>query len=116
MTSKFQYYQNFGYPASLNGSGQLTGTWQPDGVNIDPQSSPSLFSSGAQTALLSSFDGSNPNGTWTLFLADLSAGSQSVEASITVNITTVPEPGTLALAAIGGLAVLALRNSKQRRQ
>jgi hypothetical protein len=35
------FYQN--YSASYNGSGQLTGAWQPDGRNIDPQSAPSAF-------------------------------------------------------------------------
>jgi subtilisin-like proprotein convertase family protein len=118
--SSIQYYQNSGYPASLNGSGQLTGTWQPEGVSIDPQSAPSLFASPpGSPAMLSSFDNTDPSGTWTLFLADLAAGNQSVEGSITVNIVSVPEPATLPLAAIGGLALLALlalRHSRQRRQ
>ena len=68
------YYQSASY--LLNGSGQLTGTWAPDGRNIVPQSAPSLFGSTAPTALLSSFVGTDPNGGWTLFLADLSVGSQ----------------------------------------
>ena len=47
------YYQSDGY--SLNGSQQLTGTWAPDGRNIDPQSAPSLFASTSPTAMLGSF-------------------------------------------------------------
>jgi subtilisin-like proprotein convertase family protein len=108
--NSIQYYQNYGYPASLV-SGQETGTWQPDGVNIDPQSASSLFASTGQTAMLSSFDGTDSGGTWTLFLADLVAGNQSVEGPVIVTlITETPEPGTLTLAAVGGLAVLMLRN------
>ena len=35
------FYGN--YSPSINGSGQLTGVWQPDGRAIDPQGSPSDF-------------------------------------------------------------------------
>lgn len=90
-----QYYQNLSY--TLNGSGQLTGLWQPEGVNIDPQSSPSSFLGAPQSALLGSFAGTDANGTWTLFLADLNAGGQSTVVSWGLDITTVPEPTTLAL-------------------
>lgn len=110
-----QYYQSTGYPASLAG-GQETGTWQPEGVTIDPQSSPAAFSAATSgNTPLSSFDGTDPNGTWTLFLADLSAGSQSVLVTPTVTIITVPEPASLTLAALGGMALLLLRQSRQRR-
>jgi subtilisin-like proprotein convertase family protein len=83
-------YQNVsGYAALLNG-----GTWQPDGRDISPQSSPSLFDSTSPSAFLSSFNGNNPDGTWTLFLADLSGGGQSTVLDWSLNITTevVPEP------------------------
>ena len=81
------FYQNVITPV-----GQLTGTWQPDGRNIDPMSSPSAFLSAGQTDMLSSFQGSDANGTWTLFLADLSSGGQSAVANWGLDITTVPEP------------------------
>jgi len=103
-------YQTISNP----GGGVLTGTWQPDGENIDPQSPAADFPT-TPTTPLASFDGSNPNGTWTLFLSDVSAGNQSTVVSWGLNITATPEPSTLALAAIGGLAVLMLRNSRQRR-
>jgi subtilisin-like proprotein convertase family protein len=89
------YYQSASY--LLNGNGQLTGTWTPDGRNIDPKSAPSLFGSTAPSALLSSFNGMDPNGGWTLFVADLSAGAQSELVSWSLDITTVPEPSVLAL-------------------
>ncbi|MGA2870728.1 MAG: PEP-CTERM sorting domain-containing protein [Verrucomicrobiota bacterium] len=77
-------------------------TWQPDGENIDPQSSPSAFT-GTQTAMLSSFDDTDPNGTWMLYLADLSSGSTSTLDSWTINVTTtaVPEPQTWTLTILG---------------
>jgi subtilisin-like proprotein convertase family protein len=88
------FYQN--YSPSFNGSGQLTGTWQPDGRAIDPQSSPSAFDS-ASRVNFGSYNGMNPNGTWTLFIADLSAGGQSELLSWELDITAVPEPVNVAL-------------------
>jgi hypothetical protein len=93
------YYQSAGY--TTNGSGQLTGTWAPDGRNIVPQSAPSLFGSTAPTALLSSFNGTDPNGVWTLFLADLSVGAQSTVVSWSLDIITVPEPSVWAFGLMG---------------
>ena len=97
--NNIHFYQNFDY--QLNGSGQLTGTWSSDGRNIDPQSAPSLFDTTLPTALLTSFDGTNPDGTWTLFLADLSSGGQSTVVTWGLSIETVPEPSACALLAIG---------------
>ena len=99
-------------PISNPNGGTLTGIWQPDGENIDPQSNPSAFT-GAQTALLSSFNGNDPNGRWTLFLSDVSAGGQGQLVSWSLDITAIPEPATTALAALGGLAILAWRLSRQ---
>ena len=89
---------------SFNGDGQLTGTWQPDGRAIDPQSSPSSFDSASRVGF-ESFDGMNPNGTWTLFLADLSMGEQSTVVSWSLAITAIPEPTNIALGIlVGGFA------------
>ena len=98
------FYQNFSY--SLNGDGQLTGTWGVDGRAIDPASDPSLFDATARSATLDSFTGTNPNGDWTLFLADMSAGGQGSLNNWTVNITTVPEPPAPALFATGALLLI----------
>ena len=106
------------YQTTLGGapSGQLTGTWQPDGRNIDPQSAPGDFDTAARDASLSSFDATDPNGTWTLFLADLSSGGQSTLASWDLNVTTVPEPSFLALLGLGALGITGfLRRSHRRR-
>lgn len=110
--NSIQYYQNFSPTLNLNG--QLTGTWQPEGVNLDPQSSPSSFFGAPQSALLGSFNGSNPNGVWVLFLADVAAGSQSTVVSWGLAITTtVPEPSALALTGAGLMAFLGCRRLRR---
>lgn len=104
------YYQNVLNP----GGAQLTGTWQPDGANLGPQSSPSSFFGAPQSALLGSFNGSNPNGVWVLFLADVAAGSQSTVVSWGLAITTtVPEPSALALTGAGLMAFLGCRRLRR---
>lgn len=54
---------------------------------------------------LASFNGFNPNGTWTLFFADLSGGDVSTLNGWSLDITAVPEPVNVALGVFG--AVLA---------
>jgi len=56
--------------------------------------------------LTSSFDGLNPNNTWTLFLVDSNNGPESTLLSWSLAITAVPEPVNVALLAFGGLFVL----------
>ncbi|MGB7769566.1 MAG: PEP-CTERM sorting domain-containing protein [Verrucomicrobiia bacterium] len=103
-TNNIHFYQNLSY--DLNGNGQLTGAWQPDGRAIDPLSSLSLFDTTSPTALLDSFDDTNPDGTWTLFVADLSNGGESELVNWDLDITTVPKPGVTALLGLGGALLL----------
>src|ERR1035437_2001874 len=93
------FYQN--YSPSFSG-GQLTGMWQPDGRAIDPQSSPSAFDLASRVSF-GSHNGMNPNGTWTLFIADMSAGGQSQLVSWELDITAVPEPVNVALSIFAGV-------------
>jgi subtilisin-like proprotein convertase family protein len=96
------YYQSLN--PVYNSGGQLTGNWAPDGRNLDPTSSPSLFGSTAPSATLSSFTGTNPNGLWVLFVADFSNGGLGSVSTWGLNITTtsVPEPSTVPLLVAGG--------------
>ena len=96
---------------TTNAAGQLTGNWGVDGRNISPFSLGNVFDLAGRTALLDSFFGTSPNGTWGLFVGDYATGDISTLLNYTVSITTVavPEPGTLALLAVGGMALLAGR-------
>jgi subtilisin-like proprotein convertase family protein len=65
-------------------------SWQPDGRAVSPLT---VVDTSPRTAMLSGFNGLNPNGTWTLFVADLSGGAVSTVASWGLEISAVPEPG-----------------------
>ncbi|TAL04463.1 MAG: DUF5011 domain-containing protein, partial [Verrucomicrobia bacterium] len=65
------------YRLTLNGNhnlpitGALTNTWAPDGRTNSPYA---VLDTDARAALLSSFNGLNPNGEWVLYVADVEAG------------------------------------------
>ena len=102
-------YQDYIIP-----TGQLTGTWSPDGRNINPNSAPSVFDTAATSANLDLFAGTDPNGGWTLFIADLaSGGGDSTLVSWGLTIVTVPEPQTWMLVAGGFGALLAVRRFRK---
>jgi subtilisin-like proprotein convertase family protein len=98
-------YQNLSY--DLNGGGQLTGTWASDGRFIDPLSDPAVFDATQPSLSLDSFNGTDPNGSWTLFIADVSGGGQSTVVNWGLRIETVPEPSMCALLGIGFAFLLA---------
>ena len=91
------FYQDFS--PSYNSSGQVTGTWQPDG-----RTNPLDTSRGS----LSYFNGLDPNGTWTLFFADRSPSDTSTLVGWSLDITTVPEPVNVALGIFGGVFLVAI--------
>lgn len=78
------------------------GTFAADGRTVDPNGD---FTSATRTAQLSQLTagGITANGTWTLFLADVSGGDVSQLVSWGLNVNVVPEPTTWALL---GFAVL----------
>lgn len=78
--------------------GPLTGTWAPDGRAISPMSSGASFDGAPRNATLNLFNGLNPNGAWTLFLADLEQGGTARLDSWSLSVTAVPEPPKAALA------------------
>jgi len=109
--SDIHTYQNTSY--TLNGSGQLTGSWQPDGRNVSPGT---VTSSSPRTSMLSSFNGLTPNGTWTLFLSDVLSGPRSSTlVGWGLQITTVPEPANVALAIFGAAAGVIVGVQRWRR-
>jgi subtilisin-like proprotein convertase family protein len=92
-------YQSF----SLIPSGDpLTGIWAPDGREADPRF---VMDTDDRTALLGSFGGTDPNGAWTLFLADLDFGEQGTLVQWGLVITAIPEPSSWTLLALGGVAM-----------
>jgi hypothetical protein len=77
---------------NYGGAGVPTGTYAPDSGGV---------------TFATTFGGLNPNGNWTLFLADLSnGGGQSTLTGWSLGITAdVPEPVNLALGIFAGLLV-----------
>ena len=96
------YYQQVTTPAT---GAALTGTWAPDGRNVSPYTVTGLEPS---TATLSSFDGLNVNGPWTLFVADVSGGNLNYLTSWGLDINTVaPVPEPADFGALSGALLLA---------
>ncbi len=98
-----------GYPPLIQGNHP----WQPDGRNANPVT---VLDTTSRTAWLSSFQGLDPNGAWTLFVADLSNGEVSTIEGWGLQITTegssvsVPETGgTTAGWALGFLCLSSAR-------
>jgi subtilisin-like proprotein convertase family protein len=109
---------------TYGGGGVPSGPYQPDGRNISPLASTGDFASATPTTSLSSFNGLDPNGSWTLFIADVSGGDISTLATWTLalDVAAVPEPaslieGTVAVLFLGGVVALyRLRGRKQQPQ
>lgn len=83
------------------------GTYSADGRTVNPNgdfSGPGVASRPAQLNVFTA-GGISANGTWTLFLADLSGGDVSHLVSWGLDVSVVPEPTTWAL--IGFVALLA---------
>lgn len=89
-------------------SNPLTGLWEADGRTTDPAS---VLDTDARTAGLGVFTGSVGDGTWSLFAADLSSGATHQLNSWSLNVTTIPEPGSV-LMLLGGSLLLSLRRRR----
>jgi MYXO-CTERM domain-containing protein len=97
-------YQGVSY--SLNGSGQLTGTWASDGRED--------ATSASRDRMLDQFIGQNPNGTWTLLVTDLASGNAARLNSWSIEgVGAVPEPGEWT--ALAGLALAGFAAIRRRR-
>ena len=87
--------------------GALTGAWVPDARSADPLLA---LDTSPRTDFLSSFNGLNPNGAWTLVVKDVSLGDVSTLVSWGLEVTgTVPEPSATGLLLLGVPALLWLR-------
>jgi len=77
--------------------GAVTGIVSTDGRLVDPD----LVEAASQrSSSLDDFLGGDPNGMWTLFLADLSSGGSARLDSWSLNFVPVPEPNPGAMAAL----------------
>jgi subtilisin-like proprotein convertase family protein len=91
---------------AIPNSGLVTGTYQPDARNTDPGNA---ADSDIRSAFLGSFVGLDPNGQWTLFIADVSPGDTGTLQSWTLQIQAIPEPRTVMLAVFGVVLMLGRR-------
>ncbi len=92
-------------------AGSLSGTWKPDGRTSDPST---VLDTDPSTALLSSFNGVPVNGTWSLFVTDLSSGAAHQLDSWSLEITTVPEPALVGCVTGAVLLIVALSRRRSR--
>lgn len=100
-----------------------SGTYQPRsyyGGDLFPPPAPP-FPGANPTAvgpsLFSIFDGGNPNGTWSLYVVDFVGGDGgAIQGGWSISITTVPEPGSLALLGIGTAVVAGSAWRRRRKQ
>ncbi len=75
------------------------------------------YTDATRSQTLDGFLGGDPNGTWTLFFADLSPGSVSTLNGWSLDISTVPEPVNVALGWFGAVLVFfALARSQPARR
>lgn len=91
--------------------GALSGTWAPDGRMADPGA---VIDSSPRSALLNTFVGQNPEGLWTLFVADLEGGGVSTLQSWDLEISAVPELNSLVLFSLGLFSTVMRRKRKKR--
>ena len=92
------------YQLTLNpNGGPLTGTWAPDARNVNPMAS---LDTSPRTAFLSSFNGLDANGDWTLYVADRSTVGLGTLVSWSAQITGIPEPTSCLLLALAPLTLL----------
>src|SRR6266513_432896 len=95
------------YQSVLNpGGAVLTGTWAPDGRDMDPAT---VVETDNRTALLGSFIGADPSGQWTLYVTSLDFGEQGKLASWGLEVKGVPEPSSVALLIFGTVLIAATK-------
>ncbi len=93
------------------GSQISAGTFKPTNDNTDQFIDPDTFvapapAAGGAGSLLSAFDGTDPNGTWNLFVVDDAAGDLGMISGWTLDLTTTdgtqPYPSTVNVSGLTG--------------
>ena len=100
------------YRVSFGGapSGWVSGTWQPDGRPVDPLVA---VDTSPRSALLTPLGQMDPNGQWTLFVADMEAGGTGKLTGWEVRaVPVIPEPSTMWMLGIGYLACMGYRGRR----
>jgi MYXO-CTERM domain-containing protein len=82
------------------------GTYQPDARVADPDA---VTDASPRSKFLTGFNGTDPNGLWTLFIADLSGGDVAQITGWTLSVTSVPEPSSALLGLAGAAGLLLVR-------
>jgi subtilisin-like proprotein convertase family protein len=78
-------------------------------IVTDTEADEAVLDTDARTAGLNSFIGTNPNGTWTLFIADTQLNGTAKLDSWGLSIEAVPEPATITLIGLIGGIMLFIR-------
>ena len=101
--------------ALLDNGPLVSGTFQPNNVgaaDVFPPPAPASFSA---ASALSVFNGTNPNGTWSLYVLDDSAQDiGDIGGGWAITITAVPEPSTWMLLSFGLMGLAALTYVRRR--
>lgn len=94
---------------SLPSGAIVSGTYKPtNNITSPPDTFPSPAPGLPYGSALSVFNGTNPTGTWRLFIEDFSPPFLgSVAGGFSLQITIVPEPASLFLVALGFFTVAA---------
>mgnify|MGYP003336257063 CR=1 FL=1 len=108
-TFDIHLYQPNAGPGDLVGN-YLTGTWQPDARKTDPFGA---VASDPRTAFLNPLGTMDPNGQWTLFIADMERGGTGSLQSWGVKLTPTPEPASASLVLVA-LGVMLLNRRRRR--
>jgi subtilisin-like proprotein convertase family protein len=81
----------------------VNGGFAPDGRDINPFNA---LDTSPRNAMLGNFIDHDPDGAWTLFLADVAPAAFSTIQNWTVSIEAVPEPSVIWLTSIGVMALV----------
>ncbi|MGD9946336.1 MAG: hypothetical protein AB7S98_24205 [Burkholderiaceae bacterium] len=93
-----------GAPGPLPGTAIAAGAYRPTDLGTPPDPFPAPAPAGTPSTQLSSFNGSNPNGVWSLYINDDAGIDTGSLNGWCVNITS-EIPGPVAVPALGGLGL-----------